>query len=261
MSMGRFRVHPDIALSKGGAVERTGNFLRGRRAEQIGAAERAALEAVLLPSEEIEGRTLVVRAGERVTRSILLIDGFMCRYMDDRRGQRQLVAVHVPGDFVDLHGFPLQRLDHDIATVTRATVAYADHAALTAVTEELPHLGRMLWFSTLLDAAMHREWIFRLGRLDAVGRIAHFLAETNCRLSVIGQSDGHSFTLPLTQADVAEACGLSPIHVSRTLAQLRTEGVVDVQGGVVRIHDRDALFRLGEFEPGYLYLDDDFRVP
>lgn len=239
----------------------TYNFLRGRRGAQTTMEERAVLESVLSSAQTFEARTPLVRAGDPVERSILLIDGFMCRYLDDRRGHRQLVALHVPGDFVDLHGFPLQRLDHDVATITRATVAFASHESLTRLTEVYPHLARMLWFSTLLDAAMHREWIFRLGRLNAPGRVAHFLAETDCRLQGIGISDGVRFRLPLTQADLGEACGLTSIHVGRTLTSLRRQGIVEFSDQVVTIHDKPELHRLAEFKPSYLYFDDDILTP
>jgi CRP-like cAMP-binding protein len=242
-------------------MSRTHNFLRGRRGSQLTDEERVALETTLGPSRSFDARTTLVEAGTLVSSSILLLDGLMCRYMDDRQGHRQLVALHVPGDFVDLHGYPLQRLDHDVATLTRVTIALAPHEALTTVTDTHPHLTRMLWFSTLLDAAMHREWIFRLGRLDALGRVAHFIAETDCRLAAIGMSDGRSFRLPLTQTDVAEACGLTSIHVSRMLRELRTQGVADFSNQAVSIFDRARLHRLAEFEPGYLYLEDGVFVP
>lgn len=237
------------------------NFLRGRRGSQISPSEREALEAVLGPTRSFDARQLIVQRDTLVSQSILLLDGFMCRYMDDREGHRQLVALHIPGDFVDLHGYPLQRLDHDVATLTPVTIACAPHEKLTEVTIAQPHLTRMLWFSTLLDAAMHREWIFRLGRLNALGRVAHFLAETNLRLMAIGASDGTRFRLPLTQMDIAEACGLTHIHVSRMLRELRRSGAADVAGQVVHVLDRDALHRLGEFDGSYLYLQDDIRVP
>lgn len=243
------------------AMARTQNFLRGRRGSQLRSDEREALETTLGLSRTFDARQILVQADTLVSNSILLLDGFMCRYMDDREGHRQLVALHMPGDFVDLHGYPLQRLDHDVGTLTQVTIAFAPHEKLTAVTEAMPHLTRMLWFSTLLDAAMHREWIFRLGRLNALGRVAHFLAETNCRLMAIGASDGHAFRLPLTQSDVAEACGLTNIHVSRMLAELRKRGVADFTGQIVRIEDNAALHKLGEFDARYLYLEDEVLVP
>lgn len=240
---------------------RTANFLRNRRGSQMSEIERAALEATLGPSKTFEARKQLVQQGALVSNSILLIDGFMCRYMDDRNGHRQLVALHIPGDFVDLHGYPLKKLDHDVATITKVTVAFAAHDKLTEATNEHPHLTRMLWFSTLLEAAMHREWIFRLGRLDALGRIAHFLAETNQRLMAVGLSDGQVFRLPMTQTDIAEACGLTNIHANRMIGELRRREIADFSSQTVRIANIERLHEVAEFDPQYLYLDDGVVIP
>ncbi len=237
------------------------NFLRGRRRRQLSDAEIQALEAAVERVETIPARTTTHERGDLVHRSTLLVSGFMCRYMDARDGYRQLVCYQVPGDFLDLHGYPLQRLDHDIATLTEVTVAYVPHDRITEITEKMPHLGRMLWFSTLLDAALHREWIFRLGRLDAQGRVAHFLCETYERMDAIGMATGGAFDLPLTQQDLGEACGLTSVHVNRTLRRLREAGLAEVGDRRAMIHDVKTLARLGEFEADYLYLGDHCRTP
>ena len=236
----------------GGAAD----FLRGRRQRELSAEERAALEAALSPPFKIGARKIVMRRGEAVRQSTMLVSGFMCRYMDARDGYRQLVSVQVPGDFVDLHGYPLQRLDHDLATLSECVVATVPHDKLTQLTEAYPHLARLMWFSTLLDAAMHREWIFRLGRLEAVGRLAHFLCETHARLAAVGRVDGGRFDFPLTQQDLGEACGLTSVHINRTVRRLREAGLAEIVNREVRILDLPRLASLGEFEGDYLFLGD-----
>ena len=233
----------------------TKDFLRERHREDLTPEDIDTLESAVSEVREIGARQLLVRAGEPVTMSTLLLEGFMCRYMDDRAGERQLVAVHVAGDFVDLHGFPLKRLDHDVATLTEVRVALVPHAHLARIVAERPNLTRLLWFSTLIDAAMHREWIFRLGRLDAIGRISHFLCELDAKLQAVGRSDGVRFELPINQNDLGEACGMTGVHVNRILRQLREEKVMTFRAGVVEIHDRKRLERIGEFDPAYLYID------
>lgn len=240
---------------------RTHRFLLGRRGAQLQPQERQLLEDAIASVHLVDARQMLVRQGEPLSNSTLLLTGFMARYMDDRSGHRQLVALHMPGDFVDLHAFPLKHLDHDVATITPAEVALVPHDRLTAITEAAPHLGRMLWFSTLLDAAMHREWIFRLGRLDAPGRMAHFLLECWYRMRVIALADGLSFRLPLNQMDMAEACGMTSVHVSRTLAMLRRRGLCTMADGIVTLHDIVELRRIGEFSPDYLYLHDGVETP
>jgi CRP-like cAMP-binding protein len=231
-------------------------FLRGRRRQHLADGEQRALEAAISEVRRVPARTQIIREGERLHHSMLLLSGFTCRYMDDRAGQRQLLSLHVPGDFLDLHGFPLERLDHDVATVTAVEIAVFPHDKLMGLVEQYPHLTRLLWFSTLLDAAMHREWIFRLGRLDAAGRVAHLLCETHERLRAVGLADVDRFDFPLTQQDIGEACGLTSVHANRTVARLRTEGLATVSRRKVEVHDLAQLRRVAEFSPDYLYLDD-----
>ena len=242
----------------------TGRFLRNRRGVALTEAERTALENAISEVRDLPARTTLVRAQEPVHVSTMLVDGYMSRYIDDRKGLRQLVGLHVPGDFVDLHSFPMVTLDHSIATLTAAKVALIPHARLRALVEADRAFGMKLWFSTLIDASVHRAWLFRVGRLDAVGRVAHFLSEMNARLEAVGLSDGHQFTLGITQADLAEACGLTSVHTNRVMRQLREMGLCIVRTPTVEILDRAALERRGNFDPYYLYLanqqDADARV-
>ena len=228
-------------------------FLKGRGRAALDDEDRRYLEEGIGAVRTLPSRHCLVREGQLVQTSTLLLEGFMCRYMDDRHGYRQIVAVHVPGDFVDLHGFPMKRLDHDVATIGPAKIAEYPHDSIERIVEERPRLTRLLWFSTLLDAAMHREWIFRLGRLSAEGRIAHFFCELNCRLEMVGLARDGRFKLPLTQADVAEACGLTGVHVNRVLRALREQGLLTYQRGAVELVDEARLATLAEFDANYLY--------
>ncbi len=231
----------------------TERFLRDKRGASLDTAERARLEQAIGEVKTFGPRKIIARAGEPLGQSTLLLEGIMSRYLDDRNCLRQLVAIHYPGDFLDLHAFPLKVLDHDVATLTTATVATVSHPELEAIAEEMPKLTRKLWFATLLDAAIHRAWLFRLGRLDATGRVAHFLCETNARLFSAGLSDGHRFALALTQADLAEICGLTTVHVNRVMRQLREERLCIFRSSLVEILDPAGLAARGQFNPAYLY--------
>ncbi|WP_233150658.1 Crp/Fnr family transcriptional regulator [Sphingomonas mollis] len=232
----------------------TDKFLRGRGHDRLSAEEIGLLETSVEGIRDLPARHILVRAGERVVESTMLLDGFMCRYMDDRAGYRQLVAIQVPGDFVDLHALPLQRLDHDVATVGPVRVASWTHDTLEQLIAPRPHLTRMLWFSTLLDAAIHREWIFRLGRLDADGRVAHFMCEMKTRLDMVGLVENDRFALPFKQADLAEACGLTVVHVNRVLRSLRERELLIFRSGMATIVNWPKLVTLAEFDPSYLYV-------
>lgn len=230
-------------------------FLRSRTTT-LDEGERRRLEAVVSELRPYGRRRTVIRRSTPLDVSLYLARGYMCRAIDNSQGDRQLVSVQVPGDFVDLHGYPLKALDHDVVTLTDVVVAVIRHADLDALVAEGPALARKLWFSTLLDAAIHREWIFKLGLLPSHGRVAHFLCETELRLRAVGLSDGSRFELPLTQLDLAEVCGLTSVHVNRVLRDFRERGLVTVRGGIVEVHDEAGLSRLAEFDPKYLYLDE-----
>ncbi len=233
----------------------TERFLRDKIGATLSVDERTRLERAISEVRTLDARTTFVRTGEQLTHSALLIEGIMSRYIDDRNGLRQLVAIHVPGDFVDLHAYPLRYLDHDVATMTPATVALVPHAELDLINDEMPQLTRKLWFATLLDAAVHRAWLFRLGRLDAIGRVAHFLCEINARLVSAGLSDGRRFALGLTQSDLAEICGLTNVHVNRVMRALREEGLCTFRSSLVEIDEPARLVSRGQFDPSYLYID------
>jgi CRP-like cAMP-binding protein len=233
----------------------TERFLQNKRGGALTRDERARVETAIIEIKTLPARTNIILAGDRLNHSTLLIDGLMSRYIDDYDGLRQLVAIHVPGDVVDLHAFPLKTLDYDVATMTACTVAVMPHEELRTITHEMPELAEKLWFSTLLDAAIHRAWLFRLGRLDAVGRIAHFLSEINVRLVSVGLSDGRRFALGLNQSDLAKACGITNVHVNRVLRHLREERLCTFRSSVVEILDREKLEARGQFNPAYLYID------
>ncbi|NWK98590.1 Crp/Fnr family transcriptional regulator [Sphingobium lactosutens] len=230
------------------------DFLLNRRRDDLSADDLMALEASVHSVKDVPARHSLAISKQSITVSTYLIEGFICRYMDDREGIRQLVAVHVAGDFVDLHGYPLKRLDHDVATLGPCKIAQVRHEALDQLVRDKPNLTKLLWFSTLLDAAMHREWIFRLGRLDAVARVGHFFCEIEAKLRAVGLSDGRMFSCPLIQPDIGEACGMTAVHINRMLKELRERKLMQIQRGHVTIFDLPGLRQLSEFDPCYLFI-------
>ena len=134
-------------------------------------------------------------------------------------------AEHVPGDFVDLHGFALKRLDHNVVTIGPAKVGFVSHARIDRIHRTEPHLSQLFWFSTLLDAAVHRQWILKLEKLKASRRVAHRMAEIWRRLEMVGLGRPNGFRSPLNQTDLADMCGTTPIHMNRALSELRRDAV------------------------------------
>ncbi|OAN67153.1 Crp/Fnr family transcriptional regulator [Sphingomonas sp. TDK1] len=233
-------------------IERHLRKLRLR--DTIDAAEEAALRGTIVDTVVHPAGRTIVRAGEELNYSTLLLDGLIGRYKDLKNGQRQITHVHVAGDFADLHGFTLKRLDHALLALTPCTIARASHTRLREITETLPHLTRMMWYSTNVDAAIHREWEVSLGRRSAIQRAAHLFCELHVRLGIVGLSDENGYGLAISQAELAECLGLTPVHVNRVLRELRERHLVEFRNGRVSFEDLPALRRLAEFDPGYLYL-------
>lgn len=237
----------------------TKDILRNR-VEALSDDERTVLENAILHTQTYQPGQIVVRQGVQVGISTLLVKGLMTRHVDAPDGRRHLVGLHVPGDFVDLHAYALKRLDHDVAALTEATVAVFPHGSLDKIQDFDIRLTKRLWFLTLLDAAMHRQWIYRLASLNAIQRVAHFLCEMNARLLAIGASDGSRFVLPMTQSDIGEVCSLTNVHVNRVLRELREAKLCGIRASRVEIWDLKRLAKEGLFDPHYLYLDQQTAV-
>src|SRR3569833_64327 len=190
------------------------------RRDTLSDREREALARSIAEVRIYAPGDTLVRAGVTAEYSTLLLDGLLSRVFYMSEGKRQIVAMHLPGDFVDLHSLLLKRLDHDVVALSEVRVALVPHVILRKLTETEPHLARMLWLLTVIDAAIHREWIGRLGHSAAV-RIAHLLCELQARFAVVGVAAPDGFAIDLTQADLGDMTGLTPVHVNRTLRKLR----------------------------------------
>lgn len=230
----------------------TGDFLAGRLRDRFELADLAVIEDMMGgPRALPDGHRLIAR-GESVLRATILLDGFMVNRVV-RDGKRYIVGVHVPGDFVDLHGFALKHLDHDIVAAGPATVAQVERDRLQEVTQAHPAIARALWFATLLDAAINRQWIRNLEGLDAPQRIAHLYAELHHRFTLIGRNVSRTLRTPFTQTDLADMCGVSAIHANRAVARIRELGLGEIRRGDLYITDWSALESYAGFDPGYLY--------
>lgn len=242
-----------MANERGHAVDTL--LLKLRARDVVSDAEEQVLRRSVSEIREFAGNRTIVRCGVTLSECNLLIDGLVCRYKDLSDGQRQIMELHVSGDFIDLHSFLLKRLEHNVGALTPVRLAVVPHDRVRTITEEHPHLARMLWFSTLLDAAIHRERILSVGRRSAIARIAHLLCEIYMRLEIVGLARDHRFQLPLTQTDVADASGLTSVHVNRMLRKLRNDELLTYRAGEVVIHDWERLTQVAEFSASYLYLE------
>lgn len=230
-------------------------FLRTHRTPVLSQEDAAALEAAATRTQKFDAKRLIVRENVPLTQCTLLLDGFIERFKDLSDGRRQILAIHISGDFVDLHSYPLKRLEHSVAALTDVTVAIFPHAEIRGLIERSATLTELLWRSTMIDAAINREWIASIGARGAAVRLAHLLCEMFVRLERVGLTRDCEFDFPVTQVDLADATGLTAVHANRMLRQLREQGLVEFRQGVVRILDWAALQRFGEFDTNYLFLD------
>ena len=196
----------------------------------------------------------IVRQNDRPLHSCLLVEGWAARSKTLENGGRQITALHVPGDFVDLHSFLLHQMDHSVIALTTCRVAFVPHENLRRISIDHPHLTRLFWLNTLVDAAIHRNWIVALGRLPAVNRMAQLVCELYVRLEVVELARNLEFDLPLTQPVIADSLGLSLVQVSRSLRAIRTQNFLAWRAGAVLISDWDRLAHFASFDPTYLSL-------
>ncbi|HXH16599.1 MAG TPA: Crp/Fnr family transcriptional regulator [Sphingomonas sp.] len=231
------------------------HFAKLRARDKLSAEEENAIRGAIAEHRDYPADHVLIKPGVELKHSTLLLEGILCRDKDLRDGQRQITELHVAGDFADLHSFTLKRLDHTVMSLTPCRIATMPHSRLTDITERFPHLTRLYWFLTNLDAAIHREWEVSLGRRAARARLATLFCELFVRLQVVGLTDGMSYDLPLTQTDLGDCTGLTNVHVNRMLRELREHELVNVQDGRVTILDWAGLAHAGEFDPAYLYLE------
>jgi CRP-like cAMP-binding protein len=230
-------------------------FLRKLAAHSpLSAADRAALAALPAGELRVHAREFIVYEGARLSRSVLLLEGFAARYKLLPDGGRQILSLHVAGDIVDLHSAILKVADHSITAFGPARVAYLPHDALLGAIDASPSIARALWRDALIDAAITREWLLNVGRRDAYARMAHLFCELALRLEAVGLCQDGRFPLPLTQAELADTTGLTPVHVNRTLQRMRTDGLISTRGVELCIEDWGRLADVGSFDPAYLYL-------
>ncbi|MDB5442694.1 MAG: Crp/Fnr family transcriptional regulator [Phenylobacterium sp.] len=216
--------------------------------------ERAAIKALPLRVRQIAEDTDIVRDGDTPTESCLLVEGFLCRYKMLPDGGRQILAIHTAGDIPDLQSLQLKVMDHSLGSLTPCKVAFISHAALHDITRAHPGVMALFWRDTLIDAAIFREWLTGVGRRSAHQRIAHLICEIHLRLKVVGLTDDDGFELPITQAELADALGLSTVHVNRVLQDLRRDGLIASRGKFLAVTDWRRLEQAGGFDPRYLHV-------
>lgn len=219
-------------------------------------ADRAALAALETgPICNGEARTDIAREGENPTVIRLLVSGWACRYKDLPDGRRQIVGFFLPGDFCDLNVYILSELDHSIGALTGVRYYEIQPHQFHEVIDARPHLLRALLWHEMVSAGIQREWLLSIGQRSPLERLAHLFIELYYRLRTVGLATGLSFDLPITQNHLAEANGLSLVHLNRTLQEMRREELIELSDRQLRIVDLDRLKQVAMFNKNYLHFN------
>lgn len=222
---------------------------------ELSTEEERAICSAVAETRRAPKDLVLIRSGEELNSSTILLDGWMARGKDLAGGERQVTELHVAGDFADLHGFTLKRLDHDVMTLSDCVIGVVPHERLQRITEKYPRLARIYWFSSNIDAAITRELTLSLGQRSAISRMAHLFCELHMRLDIVGKARPDGFEFPLTQRELSECLGLTVVHVNRTLQELRRRNLLELENRQLTILDPRGLKGLAQFDPSYLYLE------
>jgi CRP-like cAMP-binding protein len=216
-------------------------------------------EAILeLPHRLVEFRPqeYIVRERDTPQHSCIILSGFAFRHKVAGNGGRQIFSIHMKGDLADLQNSLLRTADHNLQALTRVEVALVPISAIQKIAFERPLVGRALWYETLVDASIFREWTLNVGRRDGHARTAHLLCEFSFRLQAAGLGARDDYELPMTQEQLADALGLTPVHVNRMLQRLGRERLIERSQRAVRIVDWAKLADIGDFDSTYLHLSE-----
>ena len=216
--------------------------------------DRAAIERLPVTIRDHPADQDIVSDGERPTHCCIVLEGFTCRYKVISDGRRQILAFNIPGDVPDLLSLHLEVMDHSLATLVPSRLGFVQHAHMRELCEARPSVAAAFWRETLIDGAAFRAWITNIGRLSARARLAHLLCELMTRLDAVGLADGFRYRLPLTQAEIGDALGLSVVHVNRLLQDMKAEGHIVIEKKTVTIQNWDTFRAIAQFDPDYLHL-------
>jgi CRP-like cAMP-binding protein len=228
---------------------------RLERRSPLGEAGRNALLGLPYNFRKLAAGSHIIRDGDKTEHCALLLTGFAYRYKITGEGGRQIISIHMASEFVDLQNCLLGIADTSVQTLTQTEVAFIPKGAVEALVLSNPAVARALWIDTLIDASIFREWVVNVGRRGSRARIAHLLCEFSLRLEAAGLARNHRYELPMTQEQLADAVGLTSVHVNRVLRQLGEEGLINRDRRNIAIADWARLRDAGDFNERYLHHD------
>jgi len=214
-----------------------------------------AVMAMTFVMRDMNAGAYLVREGQRPTKCQLIMAGSAVRHKLTDEGGRQIVSVLIASDLADSQNLFLPESDHNVQTLTRTRIAEFDMEPMRELVLGSAAIARAMWIEALSEASIYREWLVNVGRRDARRRIGHLLCEINERLSFTGGADESSFELPMTQEQLGDAVGLTPVHVNRVLKTLGQEGLIQRDRRVISVSDWPRLREASGFDRRYLHQD------
>jgi CRP-like cAMP-binding protein len=213
------------------------------------------LEAMCSSEERFHTGANIAVEGQMPRAAFVVIRGMACRYRLMPDGRRQILAILIPGDFCDLHGFLLHAIDHSVAAIGPTRIAAIGRDAVIEIAANQPRIGAALWWSTMQEEAMLRERVVALGRRSAQGRVAYLLCELVWRQQAIGIAEDHAIRVPFTQTDLADMLGLTPVHINRVLQAFRRDELITLDRRRLTLLDLDRLQAISGLTKDYLQLN------
>ncbi|MCH4813152.1 Crp/Fnr family transcriptional regulator [Vreelandella neptunia] len=216
--------------------------------------EKQAISALPIQLVDIKTNQDIVREGDEPSQCCLILEGFTCMYKVTAEGKRQILSLYVPGDVPDMQSLHLKVIDINIASISPCKLGFIQHKDLRQLCERYPRLTAAFWRETLVHASIFREWLLNNGQRPAYTRIAHLICELRMRLKVVGLAENGTFEMPATQAELADATGITQVHTNRVLQVLRADGLISTVKTQMHVPDWNKLKQAGEFDSLYLHL-------
>jgi CRP-like cAMP-binding protein len=215
--------------------------------------DRLALQKATASPRRYAARTDLIREGDETGPMFVVLEGWVCRYKILPTGTRQIMAFLLPGDACDLHIKLLAEMDHSIQTITAAVVATVSQSEMRTMMQEHPNIASAMYSAQLVDEGVMRAWIVSMGRRSSTERVAHLMCELYLRARNIGLAEGDEFALPLSQIVLADALGMTAVHINRVLKELRLSGAMALKRGSLTILNPGKLVQIAGFDENYLH--------
>jgi CRP-like cAMP-binding protein len=226
------------------------------RRSALNSDEQQAILSISGQTRQYAAHADVVSPGEVIQHACLVSRGVVGRFDQMRNGQRQITSFYIAGDMCDLHSVVAPKASWSITAISASTVCLVPHAELRAISFRYPAIALAFWRDATVDASILAKWVGNLGRKDAIARVAHIICEMGMRLEYAGLASRTIFQLPTTQEQLADAAGITPVHMNRMLQELRARGLLIFGSSNVEILDWDRLADVADFNPDYLMLDE-----